>query len=394
MPFASALSQHPLPTHAAGEVVGEVLEQLGPAPDVAVLFVGAALGGAIEDLVSTVRRILSPGLTLAVTTGTVVGGGREIEDGGAVALWAGRVDGLTPVRVASQRADGGVRVTGLDPTELVAAHTLVLMADPFSVPVDGIVDHLAEHQPHLTVIGGLASGADRPGGNRLALDDDVHADGAVGFLLSGATRVSAVVSQGCRPVGRALVVTRSEGNLVAELAGRPAAERLSEMVSGLDPDERELMRRGLHAGRVIDEHKVDFERGDFLIRNVMGVDPQRGVVAVGDRFPVGSTLQFQVRDATTADEDLRELLAGRRADGALLFTCTGRGTHLFDGPDHDAGIMIDELGGAAVAGMSCAGEIGPVGGRPFLHGFTASIALFHDAGSDPTGAAGEPDPRP
>jgi len=378
VPYAAALSEHPLPTHAAGEVVGEVLEQLGDRPDVAVLFVNARLAGVIEDLVTTVRGVLKPGLLVGTTTSTVIGGGREIEEKPAVSLWAGRLDGVTPVRLAAQRVDAGFRLTGLDAVELAASHSLLLLADPFSLPIDGIISHLAEHHPHLTVIGGLASGAVQPGGNRLVLDGDLHHDGAVGFLLSGSTRVETVVSQGCRPIGRALVVTRSDGNLVAELAGRPAAERLAQIVAELDEDDRVLLRNGLHAGRVIDEHKLDFTRGDFLIRNVMGIDRESGVVAVGDNFPIGATMQFQVRDATSADEDLRHLLEGARADGALLFSCTGRGTHMFGEADHDASVLSGEIGGIAVAGMSCAGEIGPVGGRPFLHGFTASIALFKD----------------
>ncbi len=187
-----------------------------------------------------------------------------------------------------------------------------------------------------------------------------------------------MVSQGCRPIGRPLVVTRSDGNMIQELAGRPAYEQLAKLVTGLTTNDRMLASKGLHIGRVIDEHQSVFGRGDFLIRGVLGVDPATGSVAVGDVIPVGSTTQFQVRDAESADEDLRQLMEGQAADGALLFTCNGRGRHLFSVPNHDAALVSQMLDGAPLGGMFCAGEIGPVGGRSFVHGFTASLALFHD----------------
>jgi len=197
-------------------------------------------------------------------------------------------------------------------------------------------------------------------------------------LLDPEVRVETVVSQGCRPIGQPFTVTRAEGNVVYELGGRPALERLMAMVDELSPEDRSLAARGLHVGMAIDERKIEPERGDFLVRNVLGADRAVGAVAVGDTVGIGQMLQFQARDAVSADEDLRALMAGRRAEGALVFTCNGRGTHLFGVPDHDAAVVVDQLDTAAVAGMFCAGEVGPVGGRNFLHGFTASVALFRD----------------
>jgi small ligand-binding sensory domain FIST len=208
------------------------------------------------------------------------------------------------------------------------------------------------------------------------LDAGVHTSGAVGAFLGPTARLATVVSQGCRPIGEPLVVTRAERNMIYELAGRPALERLTELFEASDPDDKRLLAGGLHVGRVIDEHKLDFQRGDFLVRNVLGGDKASGAIAVGDVVEVGSTVQFHVRDADTADEDLRSLLAGECAEGALLFTCNGRGTRLFGVADHDAEVVSEALDGAPVAGFFAAGELGPVGGRNFLHGFTASIALF------------------
>ena len=186
----------------------------------------------------------------------------------------------------------------------------------------------------------------------------------------------AVVSQGCRPIGTPLTVTQAERNLVYELAGQPAMARLQELVQAASDAERDLMRNGLHMGVVVDEHKLDFARGDFLVRNVIGADRSNGAIAIGDRVDVGTTVQFQVRDADSADEDLRALLAGVGGDAALLFTCNGRGRNLFPEPNHDAGVVEELLGPTPLAGAFCAGELGPIGGRNFLHAFTASIAVF------------------
>jgi small ligand-binding sensory domain FIST len=188
--------------------------------------------------------------------------------------------------------------------------------------------------------------------------------------------VGTVVSQGCRPVGSPFVVTRAEESVVYELAGKSAIERLQEVAAALPEEDRELMVEMVQIGRVIDENKLDFGPGDFLVRTVVGADPTSGALRVGDIVDVGSTAQFQVRDAASADEDLRRLVDGRSAQAALLFTCNGRGSHLFPEPHHDASVVSEGLGGAPVAGMFCAGELGPIGGHNFMHGFTASVVLL------------------
>jgi small ligand-binding sensory domain FIST len=279
----------------------------------------------------------------------------------------------------TQRLNGGWALTGLPAdAESDTARVLLLLADPFSIPSDGVLDRLRAKAPGVQVVGGMASTGRAPGGNRLVLDDAVYDDGAVGVLLDPAIVSGTVVSQGCRPVGQAYVVTRSTDNVIHDLAGVPALDRLREIVSGLPPGDRELVQEGLHVGQVIDEQQDTFGRGDFLIRNVMGADPEEGDIAIGAVAEVGSTVQFQVRDAESADEDLRHLLAGQRGQAALVFTCNGRGSNLFGEPDHDARLVHEQVGRGAVAGMFCAGELGPVGGRNFVHGFTASVVLFDD----------------
>ena len=370
--FGAAVSEHPLLSHATGEVVGQVLDAVGEEPDVAVVFLTGPTIGSADEVLGAVRSLLRPRLLLACTAVSIMGNEREVETVAAVSLWAGRIDDVTGVRLHAERTADGWAIGGFPAG--VESGTLVLFADPFSFPVDGLLHELAEQTPALRIAGGLASASAAPGGNRLVLDNTTYTDGAVGFLVPDGA-ASTLVSQGCRPVGEPFTVTEVEHNLVAGLGGRPAVERLQDVVAEADDATKQLLQAGLHIGIVVNEHQVDFRRGDFLIRGVMGVDRTTGAVAVGDRVGLGQTVQFQVRDADTADEDLRELLEGRSAEGALVFTCNGRGTQLFGEPDHDASAIYEALR-APLAGMFCAGEIGPVGDKNHMHGFTASVVLF------------------
>ena len=212
-------------------------------------------------------------------------------------------------------------------------------------------------------------------------DDVVATSGAVGAVLRD-VEVHACVSQGARPIGPEMVITAAEGNVVHELASRPAIVRLREAIGELEDDERMLAANGLLLGIVIDENQPDYGRGDFLIRGLLGVDDDAGTITVGEQVRVGQTVRMQVRDGASADEDLREALDREVRDlpgepaGALLFTCNGRGAHMFGEPDHDAAALHRALGGAPAAGFFAAGEIGPVGDRNFLHGFTATLGVF------------------
>ena len=228
----------------------------------------------------------------------------------------------------------------------------------------------------MPVVGGMASAARAPGGNRLVIDDRVVTPGAVGAFLGRGVEVTTVVSQGCRPVGNPFV--GHQGGAEHRLrAGRQAgAGAPAGGGHGAQRRRSGLLAEQVQIGRVIDESKLDFGPGDFLVRNVVGADPERGRSRVGDIVDVGATTQFQVRDATTADQELRQLWSRRQADAALVFTCNGRGTNLFPAPDHDAKVVSDSLGGAPLAGMFCAGELGPIGGHNFMHGFTASVVLL------------------
>ncbi len=367
--YGAALSEHPDSASAVGEVIGEILEAVGPSPDLAVLFTSASHREQINEVADTIHQALAPSALLGATAVSVIGGPNEVEERPALSLWAAAQCPAQLVRLEAIRGPDGWAVGGM-PTD--ARGTLLVIPDPFTFPSDALLGAGSQ----LTVVGGLASAAGRPGGNRLVLGSQVFNDGAVGVLLDPAVEVHTVVSQGCRPIGQPFTVTSSEGNIVSEMGGRPAVDRLRETLLAMDESDRALVAKGLHIGIVIDEHKSEFDRGDFLIRGLIGADEKTGSLAVGDSVDVGTTVQFQVRDAATADEDLRELMADASAGSALVFTCNGRGTHLFDGPDHDAAVVHEALNAAPVAGMFCAGELGPIGGHNFLHGFTASVVLF------------------
>jgi small ligand-binding sensory domain FIST len=383
VPFASALSVHPDPVEATGEVAGRLLEQIGTDADLAVLFCSPHHLEAVGEIASAVRALLSPTVLVGATGVAVVGGAREVEDDPAVALWAGRLAAPPrPVRVTAARTPSGVALGGLSADTCGPGEVLVLLADPFSLPIDDVVAMLGQLDPPVLVVGGAASAARGPGGNRLVLDGEVASDGAVGVVLPAAVATALVVSQGCRPIGDPMIVTAADRNRLLSLAGRPALDRIEALARAADPDERTRLAEGLHLGIAVDEHRATFGRGDFLVRNLIGVDRESGALVTTEQVPVGTTVQFQVRDADAADDDLRALLAeasaGGLADGALLFTCNGRGRRLFGEPDHDAEAVTEALRSDAVAGMFCAGEIGPVDDRSFVHGFTASIVLFHD----------------
>lgn len=372
---AAAISEHPLPTHATGDTLGEVLDRLGGRPDLAVVTVTSNHAGALEDIARTVATVLRPRALVGAASSSVVGGHREVEGHPAVAVWAARVGSVEPVRIRTARMDDGWAVTGLPASAADGARTLVLFADPHTFPTDGVLGQLERTCPDLRVIGGLVAGSLGPGGARLVLDDDLHTGGAVGVLLGPDADVTTVVSHGARAVGDPFVITRVDGRHLLELAGQPAIDRLREILEGLTPEERAAATRGLQIGVVIDESRAEFARDDFRIRPMVGADMASGAVVVGDALEVGQTVQFHLRDAQGADDDLRSSLAHVRAAGALVVTSTARGHGLFGYPDHDADVISTLLDTRATAGIFTEGEIAPVGGRNLLHTSSTGILL-------------------
>jgi small ligand-binding sensory domain FIST len=294
---------------------------------------------------------------------------------------------VTPFHLAIEQTSEGYSLLGW-PDELVDAapkqSLIITVADPYSFPVDDFLGQINDEQPGLRVVGGMASGGREPGVHRLILGDGVLLEGAAGVLLQGPIGCRTVVSQGCRPIGKPLIVTKARDDIIEELGGKPALAQLQQLWQELTPRDQKLAQQGLHVGRVINEYQETFRRGDFLVRNVVGIEKSTGAVAITERVRVGQTIQFHVRDAASADEDLRLLLEQdaqsglAKPHGALLFSCNGRGTRLFDMPHHDAAAIQQAEGPLPLAGFFAQGELGPIGGQNFIHGFTASIALFEE----------------
>lgn len=384
---SSALSTAADPRRALAEVCDQALSRLGGTPDLAVLFLSADRAQICGRIANEVCDRLGAECVIGCTAESLVGTGREVEGATGVSLWLARLPGVQvlPMHLTFERTPEGGAILGWPDTlvdQWPAQAAMLLLGDPFSFPSDYLLERMNEDHPGLPVIGGMASGASQPGESRLILGRQALDGGAAAVLLSGAVRVQTVVSQGCRPIGKHFVVTRAEQNVIYELGGKPAVIQLHELLVTLPMREQEMVRRGLHLGRAVSEYRDRFEHGDFLVRNVLGVDPDNGAVVVSDYVRVGQTVMFHIRDAQTADADLRQLLAaaqqrpGGNPLGALLFTCNGRGTRMFPEPHHDAAAIGNAWGEIPLAGFFAAGELGPVGGKNFMHGFTASIALF------------------
>jgi len=387
--FAAAVSRERDPRAAGSSVAQAVRRDLGGRPaDLACLFFSSQYTEPAEALVEAIRSELAPRLLIGCSGEGVIGGSEEIESAAAVTLWAAGLPGvtLTPFRLTADRDDYGISLTGwpgvLD--NLPARPSFVLLADPFSTPMDEVLALIADRCPGSPAIGGLAGGGRDQGDNRMVLNGDVYDGGLVGVTLSGPLAIRTVISQGCRPIGERYMVTRAEHNVIHELSGTPALQQLQSFFGSLSEDEQRLAQRALHIGVVIDEQRNRFERGDFLVRNLIGADQRSGSLAIGDVVREGQTVQFHLRDAQSATEDLHMLLAAERVRhqqpplGALVFSCCGRGRGLFGRPHHDVSILKERAGEIPTAGFFAQGEIGPVGGRNFLHGYTASVALFSE----------------
>ena len=330
-----------------------------------------------------------PAALLGVTAESVLGVDRELEGLAGMSLLAICAPGaqLHPWRFDPE-TDGAMLDDPAAMRDFLHIgddfRAIIMFADPFSTPITRLLPAIVgcggPERP-IPVVGGMSSGASQPGHNALVINDTVTHTGAVGVTIAGKVTVDIIVSQGCRPIGKPVVVTKAKGNVIQELGGRRALDIVQEMAGALDEEERELLSAGLLVGTVINEYKARFGRGDFLVRNILGFDREHGAIAVGDMPRVGQTVQFHVRDAETAHEDLQLLLDGQQLKGtplgACLISCNGRGSRLFkDESRRDVQTIRSRLGEIPLAGFFAAGEIGPIGDESFLHGHTASLAIF------------------
>lgn len=387
--FASGFSKHKEYRHAIREVSSSIQKGLaGKSCDLALFFVSETYAGLDpEVLIGEFRDTLSCRHLLGCNSAGVIGTEREIEMEPAIAAIGMHLPGvrLQPFTFTGDQVRDFrtglqlIKSFDLYPTE--KPH-FICLADPHSCDVVHLLEEFNEAYKGLPVVGGLSSSGAVNVPTWLCLDDTVHDNGAVGYALTGDIEFDVVVSQGCRPIGKPYVVTKAEDNILYELAGRPALVVIRELLEGLNEKERRLAEQSLHVGLAMDEHRDVFRRGDFLIRNLMGFDPDEDSLVVGATLKVGQTLQFQVRDAETSEEDLRHCLKGLGAPdpktprGAVLFSCVGRGKYLYGKPDHDARMIQQAIGPLPMAGFFANGEMGPVGIKNFVHGYTSSLLVI------------------
>ena len=387
MRFASSIT---IATEAA-QAVDEIIEPIGARVtpgmvDLAMLFLTAHYEDDVEEIVKRVGAAVPHAVLLGCTAEGTIGVDREVEQRPSMALLAASLPGVRVRPFQLTQSDLEVmttpesweRKTGVS---IESDPVFVALTDPFHFDTQAFVSRLNEVLPGVPLVGGVASAGHEPGQNRLVVAGDVVDEGAVGVTLSGDMGVTTIVSQGCRPIGTPFVITKGVRNIVQEMGGEPALTRLHDVLVVLSEADERLARRSLFVGWAIDEYKDDFVRGDFLIHNIVGVDRKSGAIAIAGHAKVGATIQFHVRYAKSADENIRKMIAphgGKDIAGAMLFGCNGRGTNMWPEPGHDIGVIRELLGEVPTAGFFCGGEFGPVGGANFVHGFTASIALFHD----------------
>jgi small ligand-binding sensory domain FIST len=374
------------------EAVRAALDDLGAPATLAIIEVSApgeplAAGRALAHAAALITEESPECVVVGSNAHGVIGDGDSVEMQPAIAVWLAHLPGAHPrgFRLATVPAPhGGLALTGLP--DLDADDRLaLLLADPWTLPADEVVAAFARVDGPLPVAGGLVSGGRRRGESRLLLDGAVFDNGGVGVILDDSAPVRVVVSQGCRPIGDPMTVTASAGTTVSELAGRPALERIRDVVSGLDDGDQALAVRGLHVGIARDDRIDGIEAADYVIRGLLGVDAATGAISVGDDVPVGAVVRLHLRDADSAEADLEAVVRLAReatdAAGAFLVTCNGRGGAMFTTSDHDGAIVREGLGTPAVGGFFAAGEIGPVGGANHLHGFTAVVLVVDRVGT-------------
>lgn len=367
----------------------------GQAPDFAVGFLSPQFQDDFDRFPELVDKAISPKSFIGCSAGGLIGDGQELEKLPGVALTAAVLpevnvsafhlndDDLPDPDAGPDCWEKALNVaSGEDPA-------FIVLPDPFTFRIDALVRGMDFAFPRSIKVGGLASGADRPGLNRLFMNREVLSSGVVGVAMTGNLVVDTVVAQGCRPIGTPLTVTKCEKNFLYEIDGKSAVKVLHDVLVSLPEKDQELAKNSLFLGVVMDEFKQEVKPGDFLVRNIIGLEPTSGALVVGELLRNERTIQFHLRDAATSADDLRLLLKdhcetkSKDASGALLFSCLGRGKYLYGLSNHDSNCFKQYFGEIPLGGFFCNGEIGPVGGTTFLHGYTSSFGIFRAKSLNP-----------
>jgi len=389
MKFASVCVSDPNLDVILDEIGKAMISRLGESADIALVFSSMHFAKRADGFARDLKMAIGARSMIGCCAEGVIGPDHEVEDEPAISVVAAQLPGVD-VQAFSLPAANVMRLAQ-DPFHMNKVYAppadtkfMVMMADPFTCPMDGVLRAFNIGCQGIPIIGGMASGARQKGDSVLFINDRPIREGLVGVSFGGAIDVDIIVSQGCRPIGPVFEVTDATANIIDKLGDRSALEQIGDLVDSLDETDRELLNNGLFLGRAINSKKETIGRGDFLIRGVIGADSETGAIAIGDVIETGERVQFHVRDARTAREDLEMMLSPHalfgEPSGAFLFSCNGRGTHLYDEPDGDISAITSFFRGLDVAGFFCAGEIGPIGGKNFLHGHTASLALIRPSG--------------
>ena len=394
MQWSSAVSDSPSFTEAVTQASEQILANLdGKHPDLVVVFISSHHMPSYVVAPELLAETLGAKVLIGCSAAGVIGGGQEVERRPGIAISAAILPGveLSPFHLNQDELpspDAGPEewqaLLGIRAEDCPA---IMLLPDPFTLRSDHLLAGLDFAYPSTVKIGGLASGGGQPGANALFINDRSVRSGAVGVAFSGDLEVETIVAQGCRPIGEPLVVTESEINVISKLGDQTPLEVLRDLFETAETREKRLIRRSLQIGIIMDRLAQNSSEGEFLIRNVLGADEEDGTLAVGELVQEGQVVQFFVRDAQAADEDLRLMLEeyidnldeGDIPASALLFSCIGRGQYLYGSPDHDTSVFTDIVADIPIAGFFSNGEIGPLGDQTFLHGYSASFALFKQA---------------
>jgi small ligand-binding sensory domain FIST len=391
MRWASAVDTDASLNSAIERAAEKIFIDLGrQEPDLLIVFVSQEHSARFEAVSELLHREFENTFLFGCCAAAVIGGGREIEDQPAISLTGAILPGVKfrglhldaaqvpPVYAAPRIWEDTLHLTASQQP------SFLILADPFSFETEAFVRGLDRVFPSSAKVGGLASGARQVGGTALYLGKHVHRSGAITLALTGNIEVDAVVAQGCRPIGDPMFITGAHENLIREIDGHAPRDVLADLFERLGPSDRDLFSQSLYLGLALRKDASGYAPGDFLIRNILGMDPQSGALWVNAHVPANSVVQFHLRDAATSALDLERALTAYRAlhfspaGGALLFSCAGRGIGLYGQADHDSNAFRRLIADVPVGGFFCNGEIGPVHNATYLHGYTSSFAVFRE----------------
>lgn len=377
-----------------GQIVSDVTQSMREAMgletvDLVFVFFSTHYSEQAEQLVGLLWKSLNPQVMLGCMGEGVISSTEEFEGNAVVTVWGAKLPHVQmwPMHLSFSEENGRFTTEGWPATLQLTSErpTFILFAEPFSTPIESVFSEIEECCPGALAIGGVASGGSDLGENRLVYNGTIVTEGMTGVALGGSLAIRTLVSQGCKPIGERYVVTKAERNIIYELGGAPTLHRLQATLDKLGAEGGRQAARALQIGIAFDEQRERLGQGDFLIRGLIGADQRSGGVAISDLVQEGQTVQFHLRDPKAASEELRLLLARDQVEfptktpkGALLFSCNGRGRQFFAEPHHDVRALQQRAEGMPIAGFFAGGEIGPVGGKNFIHGYTASVALFAD----------------